>query len=553
MVRRRAAAGLTLVAAAVGAGVLVVSSGGREATVHERVAAAPVPPGYVGGRVVDADGQPVPNASVTVAGTPLFAGADGSFEVRLGAPRGTVEASAPGYVGARRTVDQGSRLDLSLWKLGATKAPGPEQRRPRDPVDLVRRARPPVERRSSTRGRSAACAASSARAGCSPGSAARTASRRIASSWAGSGYALQRRLMASPIVKRHDFALYLGFYSTSSANRSRAVRQLVRRLRLARPRAAGRAQPRRRRAADALRRRRDRPGAVRLEGRELELALPRQQPRRAGHARAGRAPRPPAGGDGPARAARRLVRRLRHPAARELGGARAAEGQQRHGRVRRRRAGRLLERDRRGARIPRDLPARRGVLQVAARPRRDAGTRPPATTRAPPTRCSRSACPTGPTPPTACRCRRSPGSTPGRPTTSARARPPRSTSSSQAFRRWGAGRTFGDYAYGSLQKFDYGPYDDAFKAATTPGDVDTTPPTLTPAPGGLSGTASDDSAVRVVRWRDQRGAEGTARLEPDTTSADGGAVRWVIAGAPRGHLWVRVEDIKGLATTAQVR
>src|SRR4051794_36411077 len=118
MARRRAAAGLTLLAAAAGAGVLVVSSGGRGAPVPERVAAAPVPRGYVDGRVVDADGQPVPSASVTVAGTPLFAGADGRFQVRLGASRGTVEASAPGYVAARRTVRAGSRLELSLWKLG---------------------------------------------------------------------------------------------------------------------------------------------------------------------------------------------------------------------------------------------------------------------------------------------------------------------------------------------------------------------------------------------------------------------------------------------------
>jgi hypothetical protein len=36
-------------------------------------------------------------------------------------------------------------------------------------------------------------------------------------------------------------------------------------------------------------------------------------------------------------------------------------------------------------------------------------------------------------------------------------------------------------------------------------------------------------------------------------SDDGAAVRWNVAGAPTGHLWVRVEDIKGLATTAMVR
>jgi hypothetical protein len=135
------------------------------------------------------------------------------------------------------------------------------------------------------------------------------------------------------------------------------------------------------------------------------------------------------------------------------------------------------------------------------------------------------------------------------------ARPPADVAEQlAAFRRWGTGRTFGDYAYTGVHKFDYGPYESAFKAATKPGAVDTQPPSLTVAKGGLSGTATDDMAVRVVRWRDRAGHEGTARIEPDSTSGDGAAVRWQIAAKPAGKtIWVRVEDLKGLARTERVR
>jgi hypothetical protein len=100
--------------------VLVVSSGGKEAAVDEQKAA--VPRGYVDGRVVDADGQPVAGATVTVTGVPVAVGSDGTFQVRV--KREVVTASAPGYVSVRRPVTQGSRVELPLWKLGATKPYG---------------------------------------------------------------------------------------------------------------------------------------------------------------------------------------------------------------------------------------------------------------------------------------------------------------------------------------------------------------------------------------------------------------------------------------------
>ena len=43
-----------------------------------------------------------------------------------------------------------------------------------------------------------------------------------------------------------------------------------------------------------------------------------------------------------------------------------------------------------------------------------------------------------------------------------------------AARRWGMGRMFADFAYGDLERFDYGPYDAAMRAASRPGVVDPT-------------------------------------------------------------------------------
>jgi Carboxypeptidase regulatory-like domain len=143
-----------------------------------------------------------------------------------------------------------------------------------------------------------------------------------------------------------------------------------------------------------------------------------------------------------------------------------------------------------------------------------------------------------------------------------------------AFKRWGAGGVFGNYSYGHLGDFDYGPYDAALRQASTPARVDTRPPTLavTDPPGGaarisagesfsLRGTASDDFAIRAVRWYDDRGGQGVARLTWNVTgdylSGWQGAMDWSIDRlriAPGvGRLTISAEDIHGLASQLQLR
>ena len=131
-----------------------------------------------------------------------------------------------------------------------------------------------------------------------------------------------------------------------------------------------------------------------------------------------------------------------------------------------------------------------------------------------------------------------------------------------AFRRWGAGRTFVNFAYAPIDGFDYEPYVPALRAASSPGQVDSQEPTLTvgpvPAPGRggravFTGAAGDDSAVRYVRWRTSEGAQGAAALTPDP--ADPGRVTWSAAVPTEPGtttVWLRVEDIKGLAAQTSV-
>jgi hypothetical protein len=127
----------------------------------------------------------------------------------------------------------------------------------------------------------------------------------------------------------------------------------------------------------------------------------------------------------------------------------------------------------------------------------------------------------------------------------------------QAFRRWGTGGAFGIYAHDEFTKFDYGPYEDAIREASTPGTVDERPPQLSVAStaGPLAGTASDDFAIRVVRWYDDEGGFGAAKMswQPSARPQDGyrGQVAWTVDGsmAAGRRVTVVAEDIKGLATT----
>jgi hypothetical protein len=139
----------------------------------------------------------------------------------------------------------------------------------------------------------------------------------------------------------------------------------------------------------------------------------------------------------------------------------------------------------------------------------------------------------------------------------------------EAFNRWGAGGTFANYAYSGLGGSDYGPYEDALRAASSPSRVDRRPPKLlisSPAgrsprvPAGerisLRGVASDDFAIRAVRWYDDRGREGVARLtwnfKGDYRSGWNGEMSWsidnLVIPQHARRLTISAEDIHGLAS-----
>jgi Carboxypeptidase regulatory-like domain len=155
-----------------------------------------------------------------------------------------------------------------------------------------------------------------------------------------------------------------------------------------------------------------------------------------------------------------------------------------------------------------------------------------------------------------------------------RARPPEYVADQlDAFRKWAAGGVFANYAYRDLREFDYRPYDDALRRAGRVGRVDRRPPKLvvTSSPPetarvaagetvSLTGLASDDYAIRAVRWYDDRGHEGIARLtwtsSGDQRSGWNGKMNWSIENLtiPRDahRLTISAEDIKGLATELQL-
>jgi Carboxypeptidase regulatory-like domain len=142
-----------------------------------------------------------------------------------------------------------------------------------------------------------------------------------------------------------------------------------------------------------------------------------------------------------------------------------------------------------------------------------------------------------------------------------------------AFRDWGTGGMFGNFTYGGPTGFDYEPYADAMRNASTPALVDQEPPELSvtsPAGGGaidatgdeleLAGTAHDNYAIRVVRWYDAKDRFGTAKLtweaEESLTPDTSWVTRWQIRGVPLSpginRITVVAEDIKGLATVRRL-
>jgi hypothetical protein len=134
----------------------------------------------------------------------------------------------------------------------------------------------------------------------------------------------------------------------------------------------------------------------------------------------------------------------------------------------------------------------------------------------------------------------------------------------QAFRKWGTGREFANFAY-TFKTFDYTPYTKAMQAASAPGVVDTKAPELkvesqraTDGKLSISGTTTDNLAIRAVRWQVVDGPSGAARM---TWKVKGGSyttgydweMTWTAEGIPlqrgRNEVLVTSEDIKGLATT----
>ena len=148
------------------------------------------------------------------------------------------------------------------------------------------------------------------------------------------------------------------------------------------------------------------------------------------------------------------------------------------------------------------------------------------------------------------------------------ARPPAAVDEQvRAFAEWGMHRTSANYAFGdTLTEFDYDRYEASMSDASKPAVVDDEAPELEvddPDPDGdqmtITGTATDDHAVRYVRWMNERGDSGMARMEFEIL--DGGLnddftyeMRWRADGVPTdgGQVTVEAVDIKGLRRTKSV-
>jgi hypothetical protein len=104
-----------------------------------------------------------------------------------------------------------------------------------------------------------------------------------------------------------------------------------------------------------------------------------------------------------------------------------------------------------------------------------------------------------------------------------------------AFRRWSMGGEFANFVYGDhLQTFDFTPFASAMRQAGTPAAVDPEYPTLdvtsqmtsSGPPPLIEGTAHDNLAIWAVRWHDNRGGSGVAKLNwtiaPDMTKRPSG-------------------------------
>ena len=130
----------------------------------------------------------------------------------------------------------------------------------------------------------------------------------------------------------------------------------------------------------------------------------------------------------------------------------------------------------------------------------------------------------------------------------------------QAFREWGGGGEFANFADGlGPDPAQYEDYRSATEAASTPGTVDESDPTVEIADAGLrpviTGTATDNLGIKAVRWQDDQGDLGrrscSGRSSPATTTPGiEWQMRWLDAvdeleSGRVGGQNVTAEDIKG--------
>jgi hypothetical protein len=137
-----------------------------------------------------------------------------------------------------------------------------------------------------------------------------------------------------------------------------------------------------------------------------------------------------------------------------------------------------------------------------------------------------------------------------------------------AFRRWGTGDAFANYASSGLYGFDYAPYVPALQAAAQPGTVDTQPPAVTVGANGrltsdaalVSGSATDNMGIRAVRWTTPAGRSGVAKMTWTVTGGDYAVgyqwrMDWLVAATgalPGEPITVTTEDVRGLTTSTTV-
>jgi hypothetical protein len=147
------------------------------------------------------------------------------------------------------------------------------------------------------------------------------------------------------------------------------------------------------------------------------------------------------------------------------------------------------------------------------------------------------------------------------------ARPPEQVANQLgAFRRWGTGDSFANYASSGLYGFDYTPYVPAMQAAAAPGVVDTQAPAITVGAKGriadtelVSGNATDNMGIRAVRWSTASGRSGAAKMTWTVTSGDYATgyqwrMDWLLGAVvlPGEPITITTEDVRGLTTSTTV-